>query len=956
MSEKGGMSPLYILDVYAIVYRSYFAFLSRPLRNPSGQNVSAVYGFFKFLFSLFEQRRPEAFAAVFDSKGKTFRHEMYDAYKATRQKTPEDLISQVPVVEEILAALGVPMLRREGYEADDVIATLARRCRAEGRECYVISGDKDLLQLVGGSVRALRPQEGFVFRELGPAEVEEEWGVTPERILDYLSLTGDASDNVPGVRGIGDKTALKLLGQFRTLEDIYASLDEVKPDSLKAKLEAGRDDAALSRKLITLADGIDLGMASLDELCLPRLDKAAAAPLFMREGMRSLAVGAAAAAPPQAPPQAASARAPGRSPAAQSSAGPGLFDEEDAAAAPPPSAEPAPAADPASRRTAADSAEPAPRPAVETTYACVATEEALASLVDACIAAGAAAFDTETDSLDSLNARIVGFSLSKAAGESYYVPILSPDAAALPIEAAQRQLGRLFSSEALIVGHNVKYDLHVMRGIGITVRNRLFDTMVAAWILDAESNSFSLESLSERMLGLSGITFESIVEKGKTFESVPIETATRYAAEDADFTFRLYLYLKEELARQGLDGIFGGLEMPLVPVLAGMEEKGIVVNAAELRAYGVELEAALADIERQVWALVGREFNLASTKQLQEVLFTERKLPAQKRTKTGYSTDTSVLEELAPLDPVPELILRQRTLAKLKNTYVDTLADLAEKSGRIHTTYIQTGAATGRLSSKDPNLQNIPIRDEEGRRIRAAFTAAPGCKLISADYSQIELVVMAHLSGDENLIKAFREGVDIHRRTAAFIFGIDEAEVTPEHRRVAKTINFGVIYGMSAFRLARDLRIPNGRAQGFIDAYFTTYSGIARFIAKTIAETEATGFTTTMFGRRRQIAAINSRNKTERQAAQRVAVNTPIQGSAADIVKRAMLKVDAALAAEMPEVSMLLQVHDELVLEAPEASVEAACALVKREMEAAAELSVPLRVSVETAYSWGDMH
>lgn len=949
MSENGGQMPLYILDVYAIVYRSYFAFLSRPLRNPSGQNVSAVYGFFKFIFSLFEQRRPEAFAAVFDSKGKTFRHEMYDAYKATRQKTPEDLISQVPVVEEILAALGVPMLRREGYEADDVIATLAMRCRAEGRECYVISGDKDLLQLVGGSVRALRPQEGFVFRELGPAEVEEEWGVTPERILDYLSLTGDASDNVPGVRGIGDKTALKLLGQFRTLEDIYASLDEVKPDSLKAKLEAGRDDAALSRKLITLADGIDLGMASLDELRVTRLDKAAAAPIFMREGMRSLAAGGAAAAPQPAPPQAAAAKAPKRTP----SAGPGLFDEAGEETAAETSGAPAP-----ELATAAIATAPVPEslPAVETSYACVTSEEALASLVDACIAAGAAAFDTETDSLDSLSARIVGFSLSKAPGESFYVPIRSPDAAALPIEAAQRQLGRLFASEALIVGHNIKYDLHVMRGIGLTVKNRLFDTMIAAWILDAESNSFSLESLSERMLGLSGITFESIVEKGKTFDSVPIETATRYAAEDADFTFRLYLYLKDELARQGLDGIFAGLEMPLVPVLAGMEEKGIVVNATELRAYGVELEAALADIEKQVWGLVGHEFNLASTKQLQEVLFTERKLPAQKRTKTGYSTDTSVLEELAPLDPVPELILRQRTLAKLKNTYVDTLADLAEKSGRVHTTYIQTGAATGRLSSKDPNLQNIPIRDEEGRRIRAAFTAAPGCKLISADYSQIELVVMAHLSGDENLIKAFKEGVDIHRRTAAFIFGIDESEVTPEHRRVAKTINFGVIYGMSAFRLARDLRIPNGRAQGFIDAYFTTYSGIARFIAKTIAETEASGFTTTMFGRRRQIASINSRNKTERQAAQRVAVNTPIQGSAADIVKRAMLKVDAALAAEMPEVSMLLQVHDELVLEAPEAFVEAAGALVKREMESAAELSVPLRVSVETAYSWGDMH
>jgi DNA polymerase-1 len=956
MSDNGRQSPLYILDVYAIVYRSYFAFLSRPLRNPSGQNISAVYGFFKFLFSLFEQRKPEAFAAVFDSKGKTFRHEMYDAYKATRQKTPEDLISQVPVVEEILAALGVPMLRREGYEADDVIATLARRCQAEGRECYVISGDKDLLQLVGGSVRALRPQEGFVFRELGPAEVEEEWGVAPERILDYLSLTGDASDNVPGVRGIGDKTALKLLGQFKTLEDIYAGIGEVKPDSLKAKLEAGRDDAALSRKLITLADAIDLGMASLDELCLAKLDKAAAAPIFMREGMRSLAVGGAAAAAQPAPPSAGAAKAPRQT----SSAGPGLFDEaEDEAAA---TTAAAPSAEPATAGAAAPSAavpaapEPARTPAVETSYTCITSEEALASLVDACIAAGAAAFDTETDSLDSLSARIVGFSLSKAAGESFYVPLQSPNAAALPIEAAQRQLGRLFSSEALIVGHNIKYDLHVMRGIGLSVKNKLFDTMIAAWILDAESNSFSLESLSERVLGLSGITFESIVEKGKTFDSVPIETATRYAAEDADFTFRLYLYLKEELARQGLDGIFSGLEMPLVPVLSGMEEKGIVVNAAELRAYGVELEAALADIEKRAWAMVGHEFNLASTKQLQEVLFTERKLPAQKRTKTGYSTDTSVLEELAPLDPVPELILRQRTLAKLKNTYVDTLADLAEKTGRVHTTYIQTGAATGRLSSKDPNLQNIPIRDEEGRRIRAAFTAAPGCKLISADYSQIELVVMAHLSGDDNLIKAFKEGVDIHRRTAAFIFGIDEAEVTPEHRRVAKTINFGVIYGMSAFRLARDLRIPNGRAQGFIDAYFTTYSGIARFIAKTIAETEASGYTTTMFGRRRQIAAINSRNKTERQAAQRVAVNTPIQGSAADIVKRAMLKVDAALAAEMPEVSMLLQVHDELVLEAPEALVEAASALVKREMESAAQLSVPLRVSVETAYSWGDMH
>ncbi|MHB9151235.1 MAG: DNA polymerase I [Spirochaetales bacterium] len=948
MSEATKKPSLYLLDVYAIVYRSYFAFLSRPMRNPSGQNVSAVYGFFKFLFSLFEKRQPDAFAAVFDSKGKTFRHEMYEAYKGTRQKTPEDLIAQVPMVEEILAALKVPMLRAEGFEADDVIATLARWSRREDRECFIVSGDKDLLQLVGGSVKALRPQEGFGFHELDSAEVEVEWGVGPDRILDYLSLTGDASDNVPGVKGIGDKTALKLLAQFRTLDDIYASLETVKPDSLKEKLEAGKENAALSRKLITLADELPLGLSSLDDLRLGTVDRAAAAPLFLREGMRSLVQDWAAR--PLAPEV--------KKPIRKAMTG-GLFDEEEDVPRSQPQAQTQPLPlpqDASPENPTRDSDAPRDLLRGEGSYSALTTEAELSSLVDACVEAGVFAFDTETDNVDAIAANIVGFSLSKAPKEAFYIPLKSPDSPTLPLEAAQRQLSRLFASKSLIVGHNIKYDLHIMRRIGLTVGNRIFDTMIAAWIIDAESNSFSLESLSERLLGLSGLSFETVVEKGKTFDSVPIATASRYAAEDADFTFRLYMLLKEELEREKLGDIFNRIEMPLIPVLAEMEEKGIVVNAAELRSYGIELESELDGIEKKVWALVGREFNLASTKQLQEVLFVERKLPVQKRTKTGYSTDTAVLEELAPLDPVPQLILRQRMLAKLKNTYVDTLAGLAERSGRVHTTYIQTGAATGRLSSKDPNLQNIPIRDEEGRRIRASFTASPGMRLISADYSQIELVVMAHLSGDENLIAAFREGVDIHKRTAAFIFGIEEAAVTAEHRRVAKTINFGVIYGMSAFRLARDLGIPNSKAQGFIEAYFTTYSGVARFIQKTIAETEASGYATTMFGRRRKIAAINSKNKTERQAAQRVAVNTPIQGSAADIVKRAMLLVDKQLRERMPEVSMLLQVHDELVFEAPEASVEKACDIIRKEMESAATLSVPLRVSIETAYSWGDMH
>ncbi|HEY9054999.1 MAG TPA: DNA polymerase I, partial [Rectinemataceae bacterium] len=849
----------------------------------------------------------------------------------TRQKTPEDLHAQVPVVEEILSALKVPILRAEGYEADDLIATLARRCAREERPCYVVSGDKDLLQLVGGSVRALRPQEGMGMRELGVEDVEAEWGVGPGRILDYLSLTGDSSDNVPGVPGVGDKTALKLLGQFSGLDDIYEHLAEVKPDSLRAKLEAGRELAFLSRRLITLKDDMDLGFDSLASLELEGLDLGAAAPLFLREGMKSLAA-----------PSFDQARAIGK----KTSMSSGLFDD---------GKPPADTSEVAGEAARAKHAAPAPSTAAPE-YRAIATEAELSALVDACIEAKAFAFDTETDGLDPLEAGIVGFSLCIEPGTAYYAPLRSPDSPVLDRFACAAQLSRLFASGALAIGHNLKFDLHVLEGLGIEAAGPFFDTMVAAWVLDAESNSFSLESLSERLLGLSGTSFDQVVPKGSNFDSVPLEKAMAYAAEDADFTWRLYSVLDPELDRQGLRHIFSELEMPLLPILSKMERRGIGVDSAFLRSYGTELEADLANIQAEVWSLAGKEFNLASTKQLQEVLFVDRKLPVQKRTKTGFSTDTAVLEELAPLDPVPRLILRHRLLSKLKNTYVDTLAELAEKSGRVHTTYIQTGAATGRLSSKDPNLQNIPIREEEGRKIRTAFRASPGRILISADYSQIELVVMAHLSGDENLLKAFREGVDIHKRTAAFIFGVDEGSILPDQRRVAKTINFGVIYGMSAFRLAKDLGISNARAQDFIDAYFSTYPGIAEFIRRTIAETEQRGWTSTLFGRKRKIPGIDSKNKTERQQAQRVAVNTPIQGTAADIVKMAMLRVEAALASEAPEVEMLLQVHDELVFEAPAESLATATSILKREMEAAATLDAPLRVSIESAESWGDMH
>jgi DNA polymerase-1 len=929
--------PLYILDCYAFIYRSYFAFMNRPLKNAKGENVSAAFGFFRFLFNLFETHNPGAFAAVFDPKSKTFRHEMYPEYKATRQKTPEDLHAQVPLVEEILRELGLPVLRAEGYEADDVIAALATQARAEGREAWIVSGDKDLLQLVGGSVKALRPDSNFGYKPYGVHEVEAEWGVSPERILDYLSLTGDASDNVPGVPGIGDKTALKLLSEFHSLDELYARIAEVKPEGAKKKLEEGKESAYLSYKLITLAADAPTGIHGLDELDVDGLNRTAADRVFVREGMKSLV----------------------------SAGEKDLFSGEGTTSA--------------KGETGSEPQKPAAPIGTPDAllgpgeYKCVTSEKALASWVDACIAAKTFAFDCETDGLDEMAARPVGFSLAWEPKKACYVPLLCPEEKRVSEETARKELSRLFSAKgATLVGHNVKFDWHIMRRFGAPMKCALCDTMLEAWLLDAEASSLALGAVSERRLGTAGTAYDEVVPKGASFAMVPADKATAYAAEDADFTLRLHLLMEGELEVAALTRLYRDVEMPTLPILGEMEARGILVDSGELRAYGVELEKEMALIQADIYKDVGREFNIASPKQLQEVLFVERKLPTGKKTKTGYSTDTSVLEELAALDTVPRKILRHRSLAKLKSTYVDSLSSLAEadvaaaasaggpdlfgKTGRVHTHYMQTGAATGRLSSRDPNLQNIPVRDEEGRRIRMAFTAESGSLLVSADYAQIELVVLAHLSQDPGLLKAFHEGVDVHRRTASLLFGMSEDEVTPDKRRIAKTINFGVIYGMSAFRLSNELGIPRGDAQKFIDAYFKTYSGVRTFIDKAVKEAEERGYSMTILGRRRPIDAINSRNKTEKQAAERVAVNTPIQGSAADIVKLAMIRVDAALRSERPKAKLLLQVHDELIAEAPEKEAAAVAALMKREMEGAIELSLPLRASVETGKRWGDMH
>ncbi|MDR2095482.1 MAG: DNA polymerase I [Treponema sp.] len=1001
--------PLYLIDVYGLIYRSYFAFISRPLRNNAGKNVSALFGFARTLVMLLNEgapavpyksdptlpartegtapadggrppllvQKPLRLAAVFDSRTPTFRHEMYREYKATRQKTPEDLHEQVPLVEETLTALGIPCLRVDGFEADDIIATLAKKAQEEGRQCYILSSDKDLLQLVGRGTYELRPiktsvpleagrtvsgnaeSQGLPYELVGPAEVKAEWGVVADKMLELLSLTGDSSDNVPGVKGIGDKTAVKLMTRYGSLDEIYKNIAGIE-GALGKKLAAGKESAYFSKSLIALRYDVPLPIKGLEELSIESLNRSAGAQVLLREGIR----------------QSALALAPVKG-GEKSAETDGTADGKDGI---PAGNGPAENADAESGGPVENAADPALLG--EGSYRIILDLAELETLLGEARKQKLLALDFETDSLDAWNARPIGISLALRPKEAVYVPVAphrsyqeapdtgKEDAACSdlrtapfldPAKVKDLLAPLLAEADMTIAAHNAKYDYKVSRGWGLPRwRCKIWDTMVAAWLVNPERANYSLDSLAVYFFNAVPIAYYDIVPKGSTFDAVSLETACRYSAEDADLTMRVMHHLLPKLQKAELLSLFTDLEMPLLPILAEMEGKGIRIAPQVLKDYGEELSKDLNSIQEETWKTVGHEFNLSSPKQLQDVLYNERKLkPGKmtKKTKTGYSTDAAALEELArEEDPVPALILRHRTLAKLKSTYVDTLVNIADAQDRLHTNFVQTGAATGRLSSREPNLQNIPIRDEEGRRIREAFIANPGCLLISADYSQIELVVLAHLSGDENLLAAFRDGKDVHARTASLIFGIPESEVRGDQRRIAKTINFGVMYGMSSFRLSNELGIHRSEAQAFIDAYFKTYSGISRFIDELIRKTEKLGYASTILGRRRYIPAINSRNRTEKAAAERVAVNTPIQGSAADIVKIAMVHLDKALTGCRSPAHMLLQVHDELILECPERYAGETAVLVKAEMENAVKLTIPLRVSVETGKRWGDFH
>ena len=959
---------VYILDSYGLIFRCYFAFISRPLTNPRGENVSAIFGFFRNMHYILQHYKPGYIVAAMDSKTKTFRHEMYDQYKANRPKTPEDLHAQVPWICEVLQALGIPVLQCDGYEADDIIATVSRKCRESGRTCRILSGDKDLMQLVDDSTQILKPVPGGeTWKITGIEGVEAEWGVKPPKLLDLLSLFGDSADNIPGVRGVGVKTASKLINDYGDLDGIYAHIDEIK-GAMQKKLADGKQDAYFSRDLVRLCDTVpcpDIDAAINAEKY--NFNYAAAADVLMKYGVPSVAKSYASL---------------GVENGHGSTGGEGL--------------PLAPAGVVSTSSTTPSSATPSAgdtpaTPPLEikqnntSNYRALTTLDELTTYIDAALSftvpehsQRTVAYDSETDGLDTITANILGFSLCYEEGKAVYIPIarqsddLFSNTAGIPLKDALTQLLRLFQAKSVtVVMHNAKFDLKVLATnikkagfknaelIQKVLESSIYDTMIFAWLQNPErtgKNSYSLESLGETVLGLKGIEFSSLVEKGQTFADVPLEKAAPYGAEDADFTLKLALtQQKEDTAH--LKELFA-LEMKVLPILTQMELTGIHLDTATLHAYNKELTEGIADAEKAIYKEVGHEFNIASPKQLQTVLFEERGLKAGKKTKTGYSTDTSVLEELAFEDPVPRMILDYREMAKLKSTYVETLPKLTDDQGRIHTDFVQTGTATGRLSCREPNLQNIPVRNEAGRRIRSAFTAPDGKVLISADYSQIELVVLAHLSADKNMSQSFIDGTDVHKATAALIYGVSPDAVTPDMRRTAKTINFGVIYGMSAFRLARDLGISRTQASQFIENYFAQYSSVDGFIKETIRKAEETGYVETLFGRRRPIMNINSRNKLEKSAAERIAVNTPVQGSAADIVKTAMLKVSEELAKTASPARLLLQVHDELIFECPDdkKTIDATIALIKDKMENAVKLNVPLRVSIEYGKNWGEFH
>ncbi|HOP62127.1 MAG TPA: DNA polymerase I [Spirochaetota bacterium] len=897
---------LFIIDGHALCYRAYFAFIRNPLINSNGQNTSAIYGFARMLLKLIKEQSPDYLAVAFDPPVKSFRFKIYEEYKANRQKMPDDMRSQVEEIKTMVKTLGLPLLEFEEFEADDILGTVAEKYSSDKTDVYLVTGDKDAYQLVHDNVRIYASTKGISEYEIYDREgVINKTGLPPEKIIDYMALMGDTSDNVPGIKGIGEKTALKLITEYGSLEALFENAGSIKGKTGEL-IRNGHDMALLSRELVTIRRDVPIEI-KIDEMEFNGISQDKASEYFNGLEMGSIVTE--------------------------------FFQ--------------------GTEKKTSDEKEQEKKD-----YRTVRTEKELDEMISEIEKAAFVSVDTETDSLQPVEAEIVGLSFSVREQTGWYLPVMSRGLFSEDYPDSSVSLPKikplLENPDIKKIGQNIKYDLLVLRRAGIELKGIEFDTMIASYLINPSDRRHNMDDLAEQYLNYKTITFKELTGTGKNavpITEVPLDRLAEYAAEDADITLRLHNALKPLLEKNSQNELFTNIEMPLMSVLAEMEQTGVKIDTKHFDSMKKDTAKKLVEVEKNIYSSAGQEFNINSTKELSSILFEKLGLRTVKKTKTGFSTDIQVLETLRGSHEIIDHLITYRTLSKLQSTYIDSLPKLISPvTGRIHTSYNQTVAATGRLSSSDPNLQNIPIRDDFGRQLRKGFIPEKGFIMMSADYSQIELRLAAHYSDDPNMLSAFREGIDIHNMTASSVFGVPFEEISPDMRRQAKIINFATIYGVSPYGLSQQAEISMKDAAEFIKKYFETYPGFRDYIDRTVEFAKKNGYVETLMGRRRPVPEINSDTVFRREGAERVAINTPLQGTSADMIKIAMINISRELSEKKLQSKMIMQVHDELVFEVHEEELEEMKALVREKMETALSLNVPIVVEIGTGNNWEEAH
>ncbi|GIX42338.1 MAG: DNA polymerase I [Leptospiraceae bacterium] len=914
-------ADLIIIDAHALAYKAYYALLQQNLRNSDGMPTGAIYGFFRMLFKLLNEYKPKYVAITWDPPEKTFRHEIYTEYKANRKPMPDDLSYQIEVIKEFLKKIGFPIIISPNYEADDIIGTLVEKFK-DKYKIILLTGDKDCFQLLGKNVIMLRGRKGVSeFIEITPEFLMEENGITPEQVPDYMALVGDTSDNIPGAKGIGPKTAAELIQKYKTIENLYEHLEELKP-SIRQKLIESKENVFLSKKLCTIKRDLeDISKITEEKLKIPNYLSHEVLTFFRREGFQQIYKDLLKE----------------------------FLSNED---------------------TTPDIFESISSSGIKkydnkiSNYRFIATEDDLKQCIEEISKYKEIVIDTETSSLNVFDAKLVGISLCGKEHQAYYISVIEEDSLfankGIPLEKVKKYLETINKEQYRFIGQNLKFDYKILYKKGIKLKHLYFDTMIASYLLNPGIRQHNLDDIAMEYLGYETIKYKEIAGEGKkqkTFDQIDPEKIYIYSCEDADITYQVYKILKDKLVEKDLLKVHDKIECPLIEVLATMEFNGVKIDTKYFQQLSNDYELKINELTKKIYEEAGVEFNINSTKELQHILFEKMQLPIQKKTKTGYSTDQSVLESLKNFHPIIEYLLQYRKLTKLKNTYIDVLPNLIEPStGRIHTNYSQTITSTGRLASSNPNLQNIPVKEEEGRAIRKGFIAEKGYKIVSLDYSQIELRILAHYSNDKNLIQAFINNEDIHTQTAISLFGLPKDKITPDMRSKAKILNFSIIYGVTPYGLSQNLGIEPKEAKEYIDKFMENYPGVKNYIVSIIKFAEQNYYVETLLGRKRYIPDINSSNRRTKEAAERIAINTPIQGTSADIIKIAMIEIHKQLEKNKMQSKMILQVHDELVFEAKNEEIDELISLAKEKMENAVKLNVPLKVDIGIGDNWEEAH